>query len=97
MDKFLPPTLRIRIMRIWIDLVNSPHVLFFRPIIQELQARGHETLITTRYFAETVPLADRYGMHHTTLGFHGGKAVWGKATALIRHASNRSYSFEAKG
>jgi predicted glycosyltransferase len=84
-------------MRIWIDLVNSPHVLFFRPIIQALQARGHETLITTRYFAETVPLADRYGLHHTTLGSHGGKPVWGKATALIRHVLKQIVFVRGKG
>jgi predicted glycosyltransferase len=84
-------------MRIWIDLVNSPHVLFFRPIIQELQTRGHETLITTRYFAETVPLADRYGLHHTTLGFHGGKSVWGKATALIRHVLKQIVFIRGQG
>jgi predicted glycosyltransferase len=75
-------------MKIWIDLANSPHVLFFRPIIKALQARGHETLITTRHFAETVPLADRYGLIHTTVGAHGGKKILGKVIATVHQTLN---------
>ena len=29
-------------MQVWIDITNSPHVLFFRPLIRLLQADGHE-------------------------------------------------------
>jgi predicted glycosyltransferase len=75
-------------LKIWIDLANSPHVLFFRPIIKMLQARGHETLLTTRHFAETVPLADRYGLIHTTVGAHGGRRILGKTIALVHQALN---------
>ena len=34
--------------KVWIDLDNSPHVPFFRPIIEELNKRGYETLLTAR-------------------------------------------------
>ncbi len=34
--------------KIWVDLDNSPHVPFFRPIIDELRARGYEVVITAR-------------------------------------------------
>ena len=27
---------------VWIDLDNTPHVPFFKPIIEELEKRGHE-------------------------------------------------------
>lgn len=27
--------------RIWIDLENAPHVLFFEPVIAALRERGH--------------------------------------------------------
>ncbi len=34
--------------KIWIDLDISPHVVFFRPIIAELQKRGYEIVLTAR-------------------------------------------------
>lgn len=69
-------------MKIWIDMATSPQVLFFRPIIAELQKRGHELLMTTRHCAETVPLADSYGFTHTVMGAHGGKTLMGKGAAI---------------
>jgi uncharacterized protein len=59
-------------MNIWIDLANSPQVLFFRPLICELERRRHTVVLTTRDYAQTIPLATQYGMTHTTLGSHGG-------------------------
>ena len=59
-------------MRIWIDLANSPHVLFFRPIIAELHRRGHDTIITSRHFAQTKTLADHFELDHTPIGGHAG-------------------------
>ena len=62
-------------MKIWIDLANSPQVLFFRPIIPELERRGHSVTITSRHFAQTTQLADQYRMRHTPIGGHGGKKL----------------------
>ncbi len=59
-------------MNIWIDLANSPQVLFFRPIIAELERRGHTVLITTRDYAQTLALANHYHLKHTPIGAHGG-------------------------
>jgi predicted glycosyltransferase len=61
-------------LRIWVDLVNSPQVLVLRPIIDELEARGHEVIITSRDFAQTVQLANQAGLSHTPLGRHGGNS-----------------------
>lgn len=60
-------------MKIWIDLANSPQVLFFRPLIFEMERRGHMVLLTTRDYAQTIALANQYGMSHTPLGSHGGR------------------------
>lgn len=60
-------------MNIWIDLANSPQVLFLRPIIAEMERQGHSVLLTSRDYAQTIPLADHYGMSHTPIGKHGGK------------------------
>jgi uncharacterized protein len=64
-------------MKIWIDLANSPQVLFFRPILREFQQRGHTVLITTRAYAQTTQLADKYGFAHTVIGKHGGRGLSG--------------------
>ena len=60
-------------MKIWIDLANSPQVLFFRPIIERLKRDGHTVLLTTRDYAQTIPLANSMGLEHTHVGGHGGK------------------------
>jgi len=57
-------------VKIWIDLDNSPHVLFFEPIIRQLETDGVETLITVRSFSQTEGLADRYGLRYQTVGRH---------------------------
>ncbi|MCL5958575.1 MAG: DUF354 domain-containing protein [Chloroflexi bacterium] len=86
-------------MKVWIDLANSPQVLFFRPIIVELQRRGHNVTITSRDFAQTAQLADRLSMAHTPIGSHGGKklskigySILGRAWKLVRFA--RPHQFD---
>ena len=59
-------------MRIWIDLANSPHVPFFRPLANEFVRRGHDVVVTARQFAETVPLAEAAGFTPQVIGGHGG-------------------------
>ncbi len=66
-------------MKIWIDLANSPHVVFFMPIIEKLKLNGHEIFITMRDFAQTVSLAERYNIKGITVGRHGGSNMIMKA------------------
>ncbi len=73
-------------MRIWIDLANSPHVPFFRALIPEFVARGHQVEITARDFAQTVELAISAGMTPHVVGGHGGGTISGKAGNLIGRA-----------
>jgi predicted glycosyltransferase len=75
-------------MKIWLDLANSPQVLFFRPIICEFNQRGHHVQITTRDYAQTTQLADQYGLSHTIIGRHGGRGLYG----LIRQNYLRVFS-----
>ena len=44
------------LMRVWIDLTNSPHVLVMRPVVERLAADGHEVRVTARDFAQTLEL-----------------------------------------
>ena len=70
-------------MRIWIDLANSPHVPFFRPLANEFTRRGHDLVVTARQFAETVPLAEAAGFAPEVIGGHGGGKLSGKAGNLL--------------
>ena len=45
-------------MKIWIDIVNTPHVRFFNGIIKKLRKDGHEVLITARDFSNIHDLLD---------------------------------------
>ena len=71
-------------MRVWVDITNSPHVLFFRPLIRSLQADGHEVSITAREYAQTLELLELHGLAHEVVGpRHGGAGVLGKGRALV--------------
>src|SRR5260370_272074 len=74
-------------LRIWIDLANSPHVPFFRALIPEFVARGHQIEITARDFAQTVELAAKAGMTPHVIGGHGGGSITGKAGNLVGRAA----------
>jgi predicted glycosyltransferase len=85
-------------MRIWVDLTNSPHVLVMRPVIANLQSRGHEVEVTARDFAQTLELCERFGIAHTAIGHHRGGRLAAKArglaersTALVRWARGRRF------
>ncbi len=62
-------------MNVWIDLSNSPHIPFFKPIIAELEKLGHQAIITHRDFAQTVRLCKRYEINSQCIGKHGGQGV----------------------
>jgi predicted glycosyltransferase len=74
-------------LRIWIDLANSPHVPFFRALLPEFAARGHQVEISARDFAQTVELATKAGMMPHVIGGHGGGKLSGKAGNLVGRAA----------
>ena len=68
---------------VWIDLANSPHVLFFQPVIAELHRRGVATVVSARDFAQTVELCRLMQIEVEVIGTHGGAGLAGKATDLV--------------
>lgn len=60
-------------MRILIDLCNSPHVLFFTPMVNILRQQGHTVFITARDNAQTIPLIEKNGWKYKQIGKHRGK------------------------
>ena len=81
-------------MRVWIDVTNSPHVLFFRPLVALLEERGHEVSITARDFAQTLELLDDAGLAHTVVGPpHAGASRPAKVRAMAsRLGALRSFA-----
>jgi predicted glycosyltransferase len=69
-------------MRVWVDCTAAAHPLVLRPIIERLEARGHEVLITAREYGQTLGVLDRLGLPYTTVGEHGGGSKLGKVRAL---------------
>ena len=59
--------------KIWIDLDNTPHIPFFRPIIRELEERGHKVVLTARDAYQVCEMATKYRLKYTTIGRHYGK------------------------
>jgi predicted glycosyltransferase len=59
--------------KIWIDLDNTPHVPFFKPIISELGRRGFTLVLTARDAFQVCDLAAQSGLNYTKVGRHYGK------------------------
>ena len=73
-------------MRVWVDLTNTAHVVVLRPLVELLEADGHDVVLTARPLSHTVELLENWGHSHTVLGRHGGTRRAGKAVALASRA-----------
>lgn len=59
--------------KIWIDLDNSPHVPFFKPIMAELSKRNYSMVVTARDCFQVCGLADLLKIDYKPIGKHYGK------------------------
>jgi predicted glycosyltransferase len=85
-------------MRIWVDLTNTAHVPVLRPLVEQLEAEGHEVELTARPLSHTLELLDDWGHPYRAIGRHGGAGRLGKAQAaadrlrgLLRFARGRRF------
>ena len=69
--------------KIWIDLDNSPHVPFFKPIIDELQKHRFSVSVTVRDCFQVCGLADLHKLKYQSIGEHYGKNVILKIVGLL--------------
>jgi predicted glycosyltransferase len=74
-------------MRVWIDLTNSPHVLVMRPLIELLQADGHDVRVTARDYAQTIELCERMHIANSVIGRHRGERLAAKAAGLASRSA----------
>jgi uncharacterized protein len=73
-------------VRVWVDLTNTAHVLVLRPLVELLEADGHEVTLTARPLSHTVELLEEWGHPHTVVGRYGGARRLGKARAALARA-----------
>jgi len=83
--------------KIWIDLDNTPHVPFFLPIIEELQARGYTVVLTARDSYQVCQLLDFHHLSCKVVGRHWGKSrILKVAGTLFRAARLLSLAIREK-
>ena len=61
-------------MKIWIDISNAPHALFFKEIIKELKKK-HKVLVTARDYGPIFDVLKMNGIKFKPIGTHGGKEL----------------------
>jgi predicted glycosyltransferase len=74
-------------MVIWVDCTAAAHPLVLRPVIERLEGRGHEVLVTAREYGQTLEILDRLGIPHVAVGSHGGASTLGKGWALAARSA----------
>jgi predicted glycosyltransferase len=72
--------------KIWIDIDNSPQVPFFIPIIEELQKRGHQVLLTARDSYQVCELLEFHHLACKVVGSHWGKNRFLKTLGTLGRA-----------
>lgn len=60
-------------MHVWVDLLTPKQLLFFNPVVEELRAKGHDVLVTSRHYREVEELASLLGVELNFVGARGGK------------------------
>lgn len=72
--------------KIWIDLDNTPHIPFFRPIIRELERRGHAVVLTARDAYQVCEMATSFNMYPLVVGKHYGRQKVRKVFGFLYRA-----------
>jgi uncharacterized protein len=70
-------------LRVWVDCTAAAHPLVLRPVIERLEGRGHEVMVTAREYGQTLGILERLGIPYTAVGSHGGASAFGKGRALV--------------
>src|SRR5262245_23128257 len=84
-------------MKLWVDCTAAAHPLVLRPIIERVQAAGHEVEVTAREYGQTEGVLERLGIPYTSIGRHAdttlakGAAVASRSARLWRWARGRGF------
>jgi uncharacterized protein len=83
--------------RVWVDLTNPAHVVVLRPLVELLEAGGHEVTLTARPLSHTTELLDDWGHPYTAIGHHGGAGRVGKGFAAVSRTAQAFGFARGKG
>lgn len=72
--------------KVWIDIANSPHATFFKPVVDVLRDRGHEVVLTAWDRAQTEELARRYWPEVEVVGAGSDRSVVQKSLRIWNRA-----------
>ncbi len=85
---------------IWIDVATPKYAMFFVGMIRELEKRGFEVLVTTRYapnYTEAKEILEIHKIPHIVLGEYGGATLLEKFEARIFRQKEILDLFQARG
>src|SRR5262249_59559185 len=68
-------------VKVWVDLTNPAHVVVLRPLVELLEASGHEVTLTARPLSHTTELLDDWRHPYAAIGQHRGAGQLGNALA----------------
>jgi uncharacterized protein len=75
-------------MLIWVDCTAAAHPLVLRPIVERLEAQGHEVFVTAREYGQTLGVLDRLGIPYESVGRHAGASSLRKGSALVGRSAS---------
>jgi len=76
-----------RRLRIWVDITDASHVVFFAPIVRRLEDAGHTVTITARRFAGADLVLRRYGLGGVLISGHRGGSLGTRAVGLVNRTA----------
>ena len=74
-------------MRVWVDVTDASHVVFFAPIVRRLEDAGHTVTITARRFAGADLVLRRYGLGGVLTTGHRGGGLGTRAVGLVNRTA----------
>jgi hypothetical protein len=69
-------------MLVWVDCTAAAHPLVLRPIVERLEARGHEVFVTAREYGQTLGVLGRLEIPYVSVGAHAGASTLRKGLAV---------------
>jgi uncharacterized protein len=74
-------------VRIWVDITDAAHVVFFAPIVRRLEDGGHTVTLTARRFAGADTVLLRYGLGGVLTTAHRGGGIGTRAVGLVNRTA----------
>lgn len=82
---------------IWIDIENTPHVMFFRPIIESLKKMNYDVIITARDYGGIKKLLEMNNLKFKLIGTDYGKSKISKIKGVLGRIVKLYFFVKNKG